>query len=354
MNSQNAFSHPMSLQQLGWQPVFQQQLTLEDYDHSVIARIVAHHRNGYTLASEQGEIVLPIHQNQPAMTVGDWVILNSELQFDRLLERQSLFSRKAAGSRVAEQYISANIDTVFIVVSLNNDFNLSRIERYLALANEAQVEAVIVLTKKDLCDDYEDKVQQVQSLDPMLMIEAVNSLDQDSTQVLSPWCKIGKTVALMGSSGVGKSTLVNSLLGEASQATGGIREDDSKGRHTTTSRSLHLLASGGLLLDTPGMRELQLADCAEGVSETFSDVEELAMHCRFSDCHHESEPGCKIRAAIESGELSERRFTNYQKLLREQARNGASLAEQRANNKQLSKMYKTVQSESRNIKKGSA
>lgn len=354
MNSQTAFSHPMSLQQLGWQPVFQQQLTLEDYDHSVIARITAHHRSGYTLASEQGEITLPIHHNQPAMTVGDWVILNSELQFDRLLVRQSLFSRKAAGSRVAEQYISANIDTVFIVVSLNNDFNLSRIERYLALANEAQVEALIVLTKKDLCDDYEDKVQQVQSLDPMLMIEAVNSLDQDSTQVLSPWCKTGKTVALMGSSGVGKSTLVNSLLGEASQATGGIREDDSKGRHTTTSRSLHLLESGGLLLDTPGMRELQLADCAEGVSETFSDVEELAMHCRFSDCHHESEPGCKIRAAIESGELSERRFTNYQKLLREQARNGASLAEQRASNKQLSKMYRNVQSESRNIKKGSA
>ncbi|WP_060980621.1 ribosome small subunit-dependent GTPase A [Vibrio splendidus] len=353
MNSQNAFSHPMSLQQLGWQPVFQQQLTLEDYDHSVIARIVAHHRSGYTLASEQGEIVLPIHHNQPAMTVGDWVILNSELQFDRLLERQSLFSRKAAGSRVAEQYISANIDTVFIVVSLNNDFNLSRIERYLALANEAQVEAVIVLTKKDLCDDYQDKVQQVQSLDSMLMIEAVNSLDQGSTQVLSPWCKTGKTVALMGSSGVGKSTLVNSLLGETQQATGGIREDDSKGRHTTTSRSLHLLTSGGLLLDTPGMRELQLADCAEGVSETFSDVEELAMHCRFSDCYHESEPGCKIRKAIESGELSERRFNNYQKLLREQARNGASLAEQRANSKQLSKMYKTVQSESRNLKKAS-
>lgn len=285
------------------------------------------------------------------MTVGDWVILSSELQFDRLLERQSLFSRKAAGSRVAEQYISANIDTVFIVVSLNNDFNLSRIERYLALANEAQVEAVIVLTKKDLCDDHQDKVQQVQSLDSMLMIEAVNSLDQESTQVLSPWCKTGKTVALMGSSGVGKSTLVNSLLGETQQATGGIREDDSKGRHTTTSRSLHLLTSGGLLLDTPGMRELQLADCAEGVSETFSDVEELAMHCRFSDCHHESEPGCKIRKAIEDGDLSERRFTNYQKLLREQARNGASLAEQRANSKQLSKMYKTVQSESRNIKK---
>ncbi|MFA0568062.1 ribosome small subunit-dependent GTPase A [Vibrio gallaecicus] len=352
MNSQTAFSHPMTLQKLGWQPVFQQQLTLEDYDQSIIARVIAHHRSGYTLASEQGEITLPIHHSQPAMTVGDWVILTLEQQFDRLLERQSLFSRKAAGSKVSEQYISANIDTVFIVVSLNNDFNLSRIERYLALANEAQVEPVIVLTKKDLCDDVEDKIMQVQQLDPMLMVESVNSLDIDSTQVLAHFCKVGKTVALMGSSGVGKSTLVNSLIGSEDQETGGIREDDSKGRHTTTSRSLHSLRSGGLLLDTPGMRELQLADCADGVSETFSDIEELALRCRFSDCHHESEPGCKITAAIESGDLTERRFKNYQKLLREQARNGASLAEQRSHYKQLSKMYRNVQSESRNIKQG--
>ncbi|MBW3695421.1 ribosome small subunit-dependent GTPase A [Vibrio sp. T187] len=353
MNSNSVFSHPMPLQQLGWQPVFQQQLTLEDYDQSIVARVIAHHRSGYLLASEQGEIQLPIHHSQPAMTVGDWVILDQERAFVRLLERHSLFSRKAAGSKVAEQYISANIDTVFIVVSLNYDFNLSRIERYLALANEAQVEPVIVLTKQDLCDDTDDKIQQVQQLDSMLMIEAVNGLDLESVKVLSPWCKTGKTVALMGSSGVGKSTLVNSLLGEQEQATGGIREDDSKGRHTTTSRSLHLLESGGLLLDTPGMRELQLADCASGVSETFADIEDLILECRFSDCQHQTEPGCKVLAAIESGDLSERRFKNYQKLLREQARNGATLAEQRSHFKKLSKMYRNVQTESRNIKQGS-
>lgn len=350
MNSQTVFSHPMTLQQLGWQPVFQQQLTLEDYDNSIFARIIAHHRSGYVLASEHGEIQLPVHHSQPAMTVGDWVILDHNHQLIRLLERQSLFSRKAAGSKVAEQYISANIDTVFIVVSLNQDFNLSRIERYLALANEAQVEPVIVLTKQDLCDDTEDKVQQVQQLDSMLMIEAVNSLDMESVQVLSPWCKTGKTVALMGSSGVGKSTLVNSLVGTQEQETGGIREDDSKGRHTTTSRSLHLLETGGLLLDTPGMRELQLADCSDGVSETFADIESLVSQCRFSDCQHQTEPGCQVLAAMEKGDLSERRFNNYLKLLREQARNGATLAERRSHNKQLSKMYKTVQSESRSLK----
>ncbi|MEZ8194180.1 ribosome small subunit-dependent GTPase A [Vibrio cortegadensis] len=352
MNSNLNLSHPMSLQQLGWQPVFQQQLTLEDYESNVIARITAHHRSSYTLATEQGELSLPIHQNQPLMTVGDWIILDANQQFLRLLDRQSLFSRKAAGSKVAEQYISANIDTVFIVVSLNNDFNLSRIERYLAMTNEAQVESVIVLTKADLCDDVEAKCQQVQNLDPMLMIESVNSLDHTSVQTLNAWCKLGQTVAFMGSSGVGKSTLVNTLMQSDDQETGGIREDDSKGRHTTTSRSLHCMPNGGLLLDTPGMRELQLADCADGVSETFSDIEALTKQCRFSDCQHQTEPGCAVQKALESGELEQRRLSNYLKLLREQARNGATLAQQRAHYKQLGKMYRNVQSESRSRKKG--
>ncbi|WP_261905059.1 ribosome small subunit-dependent GTPase A [Vibrio fortis] len=348
MNSKNAFSDPISIAQLGWKPIFQQQLTLEDYEQeNFAARVIAHHRSGYTLASEQGEIHLAIHHALPAMTVGDWVILKPNQQFERLLERQSLFSRKASGTRVAEQLISANVTTVFIVVSLNHDFNLSRIERYLALANEAKVEPVVVLTKKDLCDDAETKVSQVQSLDPLLMIETVNGLDLESVQVLAPWCTSGATVALMGSSGVGKSTIVNSLMAEQAQATGGIREDDSKGRHTTTSRSLHLLKDGGLLIDTPGMREIQLSECAEGVSETFADIEELAMNCRFSDCQHQSEPGCEIQRALKSGELTERRFNNYQKLLREQARNSATLAEKRASYKQLTKMYRSVQNEGR-------
>nr|WP_241214424.1 ribosome small subunit-dependent GTPase A [Vibrio alfacsensis] len=304
--------------------------------------MIAHHRSGYVVVSEQGETHLPIHASLPSMTVGDWVILDHQQQFSRLLERRSLFSRKAAGSKVAEQLIAANVDTVFIVCSLNHDFNLSRIERYLALVNDADVEPVIVLTKADLCDDADELKAQVQKLDPLLMVESVNGLNESDVAKLMSWCGEGQTVAFIGSSGVGKSTLVNTLLGEQEQATSGIREDDSKGRHTTTSRSIHLLASGGILMDTPGMREIQLADCEAGVSETFADIEALAENCRFSDCQHQTEPGCAVQTAIEDGSLELRRFTNYQKLLREQAHNGASLAEQRAQNKQFGKMVRST------------
>ncbi|OBT09496.1 ribosome small subunit-dependent GTPase A [Vibrio sp. UCD-FRSSP16_10] len=333
----------MNLQHLGWQPFFQQQLTLEDYQECVVARVSAHHRSGYQLLTEAGDISLPMHESLPAMTIGDWVLLNHQQQFVRLLDRSSLFSRKAPGSKVAEQFITANIDTVFIVMSLNDDFNLSRVERYLALSHEAQVEAVIVLTKADLCSDTESLIQQVQALDPLLMIECVNALDYDNVQRLTPWC----TVAFLGSSGVGKSTLVNTLLQTQLQKTGAIREDDSKGRHTTTGRTLHQMPSGGILLDTPGMRELQLANVAQGISETFSDIEELASQCRFFDCSHQNEPNCAVQKALQSGELEERRLNNYLKLQKEQARNSASLAERRSQGKQLGKMYRSIQNESR-------
>jgi ribosome biogenesis GTPase len=341
---------PVSLPTLGWNNLFQQQLTLEELENHSIARISEHHRSGYKLLSESGELDLPIHKSLPAMTVGDWVILDENQRFVRQLERQSLFSRKAAGAKVYEQLIAANVSTLFIVSSLNDDFNLSRIERYLSIAHEAGVEPVIVLTKADISEGVEEKRALVQQLDPMLMIETLNALNPTECEILLSWCKTGKTVAFMGSSGVGKSTLVNTLLGSSEQLTGGIREDDSKGRHTTTSRSMHLMESGAVLIDTPGMRELQLADCADGVAETFSDVESIASRCRFSDCQHGNEPGCQIRAALESGELDERRLNNYLKLQREQQRNSATLAEQRASNKQLSKMYRSVQSESRSRK----
>ncbi|TFH93274.1 ribosome small subunit-dependent GTPase A [Vibrio ouci] len=344
---------PMSLATLGWNNLFQQQLTLDDLENDhTIARVTEHHRSIYKLMSEQGEIQLDIHKSLPSMTVGDWLILDSNQRFGRLLERQSLFHRKAAGSKVHEQLIAANVTTLFIVCSLNDDFNLSRIERYLAIAHEAEVEPVIVLTKADLTDNESELRAQVQALDPLLMVESLNALDQNECQRLAAWCSAGKTVAFMGSSGVGKSTLVNSLLDQDAQMTGGIREDDSKGRHTTTSRSLHFLPSGGVLIDTPGMRELQLIDCTDGVAETFSDVEAFAAQCRFSDCQHQDEPKCRVREAIESGELEERRLTNYLKLQREQQRNTATLAEQRASYKQLTKFYKRVQEESRSHKKG--
>ncbi|NOI64643.1 ribosome small subunit-dependent GTPase A [Vibrio sp. 99-8-1] len=342
----------LSLSQLGWQAYFQQQLTLEDYQSSIIARVSAHHRSGYQLLTESGTVTLEHHHDFPPMTVGDWLILNEDNTFQRLLERSSLFQRKASGSKAYQQLIAANIDTLFIVCSLNDDFNLSRIERYLAIANEAQVQPVIVLTKADLCSHSDELKAEVQSLDPMLIIESVNALDCESIQPLTDWCKQGKTVAFMGSSGVGKSTLVNTLMRTETQLTGGIREDDSKGRHTTTSRTLHIMPDGGLLLDTPGMRELQLTDCESGVSETFSDIEAIIELCRFSDCQHQTEPGCAVQLALEKGTLDARRLNNYLKLLREQKRNSATIAEQRASSKQLGKMYRSIQNENQFRKKG--
>jgi ribosome biogenesis GTPase len=329
----------LTLVQLGWRPFFQQQLGLEEWEFPAV-RVIAQHRDRLELLGEGSELGLDLHPGMPAITVGDWLLLTPEGRFGQLLERQSLFRRKAAGSKVTEQLIAANVDTLFIVTSLNEDFNLSRIERYLSLANEAGTEPVVILSKMDLCDDPESLCRQVQALDPLLMVETINCLDADEIHKLTPWCGTGKTVALMGSSGVGKSTLVNTLLGEKVQLTGAIREDDSKGRHVTTGRSLHLMPHGGLLLDTPGMRELQLMDCDEGVRATFSDINSLAEQCRFGNCQHESEPGCAVQDAISRGELEVRRLSSFQKLKREQAFNSATLAEKRARDKKFGKMIK--------------
>jgi len=340
----NVENDALTLAQLGWRPFFQQQLSLEQWDYPV-ARVIAQHRNRLELLGEAGRRGLDLHPDMPGMTVGDWLVLSPTGQFEKLLERQSLFRRKAAGSKVGEQLIAANVDTLFIVTSLNDDFNLNRIERYLSLANEAGAEPVIVLSKADLCDDPEAFRSQVQALDSLLVVETINCLDAGEIHKLSPWCKTGNTVALMGSSGVGKSTLVNTLLGKPVQSTGAIREDDSKGRHITTGRSLHRIPQGGLLLDTPGMRELQIASCDTGVSTTFADIASLAEQCRFGDCQHNGEPGCAVQQAIDQGELQARRLANYQKLMREQAFNSATLAEKRAREKRFGKMIKAVLSE---------
>ncbi|MDD1780994.1 ribosome small subunit-dependent GTPase A [Enterovibrio sp. ZSDZ35] len=341
-----------SLNQLGWQPVFQQQLTLDDYENTQVSRIAEHHRSQFVLVSESGTTPLEIHPSFPSMTVGDWVLLDDAGQFLRLLDRQSLFARKAAGSKVKEQLIAANVDTAFIVCALDNDFSLNRIERYLAMCSEADVEPVVILTKKDLVDEdtMYDRKQSVEALSPMLYVEAVNGLDAGTIDALKPWLKTGKTLVVMGSSGVGKSTLVNTLVGDDVQATGGIRESDSKGRHTTTSRSLHCLPSGAVLLDTPGMRELQIFDTEEGISNVFADIKELEAQCRFSDCQHDNEPGCAIRAALNAGTIDERRLNNYQKLQREDARNSATIATKRAKDKAFTQMVYDVQKQNRKNK----
>ncbi|MDF1683927.1 MAG: ribosome small subunit-dependent GTPase A [Legionellaceae bacterium] len=288
--------------------------------------------------------------NMPEMVVGDWILLDNQQQFVQLFERKTSFSRKAAGSKVKTQLIAANIDTAFIVSSMNDEFNLSRIERFLALVNESGAEAVILLSKQDQAIEPEKFIKKVQALDPNLTIQAMNCLDATCQSTLSPWLKPGSTIAVIGSSGVGKSTLINSLLGEERQSTGHIRENDTKGRHTTTRRSLIMLASGGLILDTPGIREIQLAECKTGISVTFADIERYAAQCRFNNCQHQVEPNCAVQQAIKSGDLEQRRLTNYLKLRQEEMLNSASLSEKRASGKALSKYHKRTQHQARNLK----
>jgi ribosome biogenesis GTPase len=339
------------LSQMGWTSFFQQQLSLEQCEILKPGRVVAQHRAHLEIMTETSlNLTLPIDTNSSTLTVGDWLLVNEDNQFVQALERFSLFSRKSAGSKIALQLIAANVNTAFIVCSLDNNFNLSRIERYLALVNSVGVEPVIVLTKADCCDDVKNYVEQLQSLDTMLMIEAVDARDPISIKNLESWCTVGKTVVFIGSSGVGKSTLVNTLLNVNMQGTAPSRADDSRGRHTTTSRSLHLMPTGGLLLDTPGMRELQLVDCEQGIESTFSEIGELAEQCQFSNCQHQSEPGCAVKAAIITGNVDQRRLTNYDKLLREQARNSATLAETRNKERDLGRFYRNVQSDTKQRK----
>ncbi|MDF1827257.1 MAG: ribosome small subunit-dependent GTPase A [Legionellaceae bacterium] len=314
------------------------------------ARIVEQCRTSITATTGSELVEIKTVPNMPDMVVGDWILLDQQQQFLQLLERKTCFARKAAGSKLKTQLIAANIDTAFIVSSMNEEFNLSRIERFLALVHESGAEAVVLLSKQDQALEPEAFITQVQALDSSLMVIALNCLDATCQSRLAPWLTPGSTLAVLGSSGVGKSTLINSLVGEERQSTGHIRENDTKGRHTTTRRSLIALASGGLILDTPGIREIQLAACKTGLSVTFADIERYAAQCRFSNCQHEVEPNCAVQQAIDSGDLDQRRLTNYQKLRQEEMLNTASLSEKRASGKALSKYHKRTQHQSRRFK----
>jgi len=325
-----------TLSELGWRPALQQQLSFEELETGHAARVNAVYRDRILVTTEQGELSLPIFglldsdDSEQRVTTGDWIWLDRETnQPLKLFDRLNVLKRTAAGTEPKTQLIAANLDTLFVVSSCNQDFNVSRIERYLSLVMAAHIPAVIVLTKADLCDDVESYIEQAQKIHRDVPVITLNALDSNVQMQLASYTKTGQTVAFLGSSGVGKSTLTNSLLGKQIQDTGGIREDDAKGRHTTTDRSMHRIESGGWVLDTPGMRELRLNDDAEGVSELFSDIEALMLNCRFNNCHHDGDIGCAVHEAIESGELDGRRWNNYQKLQHEAELAGQTKAERK-------------------------
>jgi ribosome biogenesis GTPase / thiamine phosphate phosphatase len=337
------------LQTLGLVPFFIRQLTDPDILHTRLGRVTAVQRSRSTVVCESGEHTVELSmtlQKSPAIdrpVVGDWVVLDEALtRIEQVLERKSLFKRLGAGSSHEIQPIAANIDILFIVTSCNEEFKESRLERYLTLAAEAGAMPVIVLTKVDLADDPDIFVQRARRVQAGVPVESANALDPTTLDGVRAWIDRTSTVALVGSSGVGKSTLLNTLAGDTVAATSGIREQDKKGRHTTTHRELHILPTGGLLIDVPGMRELRVAELDQSIGTVFEDIQLLAEQCRFADCGHETEPGCAVLRAIEENRLEERRLANYQKLLRENAQATATLAEKRAKGRDLAKMVKEV------------
>jgi len=269
-------------------------------------------------------MVLPAKTNTADFAVGDWVMVDPQsLLLLRRLSRKTVLQRRTEGSPTP-QLAGANIDTLFIVTSCNAEFNVARLERYLALANEAGITPVIVLTKADLAEDAGSYLDQAAALQRGLAVIVSNPKTSDAANALRAWCFEGRTVALVGSSGVGKSTMVNALTGAAPeqlQPTGSIREHDAQGRHTTTSRSLHAMAGGGWVIDTPGMRTLHVSDASAGIHELFAEITELAPLCKFRDCTHAHEPGCAVRAALSDGRLAPERLDRWRAMVTENRNN---------------------------------
>lgn len=347
-NAGLAGGEPVTLDALGWNTFFAEQTNAQAIANTPPVRVVAVHRSGLQVLGVGADEMIPPRAD---VSVGDWLLLDrARPRASRILSRKSLVKRRAPGTDRQVQLIAANIDTVFVVTSCNQDFNLARLERYVALAFEAEIAPVIVLTKADLVADAHAWIDAAQAISDRVPVVALDARGAEPTVALSSWCRPGRTVAFVGSSGVGKSTLTNALIGAPGGhaiATQSIREDDAKGRHTTTHRELHLIPGGCLVLDTPGMRELQLADAASGIADTFEDIQALSAQCRFGDCRHEREPGCAVQAAIEHGHLDPARLHRWRKLLAEDAFNSASLAERRTRERAFGKMVRRVMKETK-------
>jgi ribosome biogenesis GTPase / thiamine phosphate phosphatase len=314
---------PHPLEALGWTAHFTDNLTPEEMALPAVRLTALHRGRVETIGAEgAGELLCPPNMPVSLMAVGDWVLADGP-RVGRILPRATLLQRRAAGTGTETQLIAANVDTMFITTSCNADFNAARLERYLVLAHSAGIEPVILLTKADQADAT-PYLATARALSADVTVLALNAKAPETAALLAAWVGPGHTAVLLGSSGVGKSTIANSL--GASQATGGIREEDGKGRHTTTARNLLPLTSGGWLIDTPGVRELQLTDVAEGIEILFSDLIDLAAMCRFRDCKHDQEPGCAVQAAIKAGKIDPGRLPRWRKLVAEEKTNSEAMA----------------------------
>ena len=345
----------MELSDISWNKKIQNNYQKLGIDNVLLGRVIFHSGKQYKIITTKGEIIANLSGNftksikikSELPTVGDWVCLHKIDEFRpynivKIIPRINKLSRKVSGEKSEEQIIASNIDIVFIVTSADKDFNIRRIERFLTIINEIGSQPIILLNKIDITDNVKKYLSKIKNNIPNVIYLSISAKTSENIDEIMQYINPGKTIVLVGSSGVGKSTIINNLIGYKRQTVGEIREKDSKGRHITTSRELIILPNGGLIIDNPGIRELQLWSSEKGIIKTFQDIDELSRQCRFKDCFHDSEPGCAIKNAIEQGELSQERVDSYKKLLSEQdyLNNRRNTYERRKKDRKLGKIYR--------------